>query len=95
MRNLWWRWRRPAAGRRRTASPAGQPQREITDTPPLRPGLVLRESERGRIFRLDRRLRGTDGRSYWILAEIDETGTPAPTRRLVSEDRLGQWCADP
>lgn len=94
MRNLWRRWRRPVAARARTASPAGQPQEDITEAPPLRPGLVLRERERGRIFRLDRRLRGANGRSYWILAEIDEAGRPVPARRLVSEDRLGQWCAD-
>ncbi len=94
MRNLWQRWRRPA-GAHAAASASGQLQAKSVGAPMLRPGRILRESEHGPIFRLDRRLRGADGRGYWILAEIDETGTPAPARRLVSEDRLGRWCADP
>ncbi len=94
MRNLWRRWRRPAGAHAVTSS-GGRLQAGSIDTPTLRPGLRLREGEHGPIFRLDRRLRGADGRSYWILAEIDETGTAAPARRLVSEDRLGRWRADP
>jgi len=94
MRNLWRRWRRPS-GADAAVTAARHLQTGPVDTAVLRPGLVLRESEHGPVFRLDRRLRGADGRGYWILAEIDETGAAAPARRLVSEDRLGRWRADP
>ncbi len=94
MKNLWRRWRRPAGARPLTTPSGDHEGPGSAHGLKLRPGLILREAERGRIFRLDRRLRGADGRGYWILAEIDESGIPAPARRLVSEDRLGQWQAD-